>query len=196
IPSGFIILYQLEVDGSSLLFKELIAIFVVLVISQGFYQLSLLQGSPNKPDDIIQLAHHSPFPPEPKLTLFNLESRLSKGFSLKRIRIFSPEKGSSCKVKNMPKASYSIISNIFFRYCRIKLIIEARQACIIGQGVIADTYASPILYPILAQDIIYYRCLVISGIRSLYTAQSKESRLDLIGGIEIVGVEAKESIPV
>jgi hypothetical protein len=144
----------------------------------------------------MQIAHRFPFPPEPKLTLFNLESRLGEGFSLKRVRIFSPEKGSSCKVKNVPKASYSMISNIFFRHCRIKLTIEARQACIIGRGVIADTRANPISYPILAQDIIYCRCLVISGMRSPYTAQSKQSRLDLIGGVEIVGVEAEESVPV
>ncbi|KNB04540.1 hypothetical protein FOXG_07218 [Fusarium oxysporum f. sp. lycopersici 4287] len=125
IPSGFIILDQLEVDGSSLLFKELIAVFVVLVTSQRFHQLSSLRGSPDEPDDVMQLAHRSPFPPEPKLTLFNLESHLGEGFSLKRVRIFSPEKGSSCKVKNVPKASCSMISNIFFRHCRIKLTIEA-----------------------------------------------------------------------
>jgi hypothetical protein len=139
-------LHQLEVDDSSLLFKEVIAVFVVLATSQRFQQLSPLRGSPDEPDDVMQLAYCSPFPSEPEFTLFNLESRLGEGFSLKRVRIFSPEKGSSFKVENVPKASCSMVSNIFFRHCRIKLTIEARQACIIGRGVIADTRANPISY--------------------------------------------------
>jgi hypothetical protein len=196
IPSGFIILHQLEVDGSSLLLKELIAVFVALVACQRYHQLSPLRGSPDEPDDVMQLAHCSPFPPKSKLTLFNLESRLGEGFSLKRVRVFPPEERSSCKADNMPKAPCSMVSNILLGHRRRKLTIEAGLGCVIGRDSVADTRANPISYPVLAEDVIYCRCLVISGMSSPHTAQGKKSRLDLIGGVEIVSVEAKESVPV
>jgi hypothetical protein len=128
--------------------------------------------------------------------LFNLESCLGEGFLLKQVRVFPLEERSSCKVDNMPKALYLVVSNILLGHCRRKSIIEACQACIIRRDIIADTHTNPILYPILTEDIIYYYYLVISGISSPYTAQGKKSRLELIGGVEIVSMEAKESIPV
>jgi hypothetical protein len=83
IPSGFIVLHQFEIDGSSVLLKELIIVFIVLAARQRFHQLSPLRRSPDEPDDVMQLSHCSPFPPKSKLTLFNLESRLGESFSLK-----------------------------------------------------------------------------------------------------------------
>jgi hypothetical protein len=83
IPSGFIVLHQFEINGSSVLLKELIIVFIVLAARQRFHQLSPLRRSPDEPDNVMQLSHCSPFPPKSKLTLFNLESRLGKSFSLK-----------------------------------------------------------------------------------------------------------------
>jgi hypothetical protein len=42
----------------------------------------------------------------------------------------------------------------------------------------------------------YCSCLVVSGRGSQHAAQGKKSRLDLIRGVKIVSVEAKESVSV
>lgn len=46
---------------------------------------------------------------------------------------------------------------------------EARQVCVIGRDVVADTRANPVSYPVLAQDIVYCHRLVVSRLRSPYT---------------------------
>jgi hypothetical protein len=59
IPSGFVVLHQLEADGSSLLLKGEVGVAVDLVACQRFHQPPPLRRSPEKADDVVQFAKMS-----------------------------------------------------------------------------------------------------------------------------------------
>jgi hypothetical protein len=120
VPSGLVVLHQLEVDDGSFLLKELVAVVVEFVGRQRSHQLSPLRRSPDKADEVVQFAYDSALPPKSELTLVNLEGRFGEGFSLERIRVLPPKERSGRKVDDMPKAPRSMVSHILLGHRRRK----------------------------------------------------------------------------